>query len=206
VTSMRDFQIYGNDLIVATHGRGFWVIDDISPLRQLSDAVAREDAHLFKPADTINFIEGTDNGTPLQKDEPHAENPPGGVVIDYYLKSAPSTAVVLEILDANGAVVQTLSSDPNAQRAAAGGAPTQPAGIARVSPLWQTRPELPSTAAGMHRVTWNALRPRPRGTPPPEEGGPMDRHYVGDFTAKLTVNGKSYTQPFTVKPDPRNAA
>jgi len=73
-----------------------------------------------------------------------------------------------------------------------------------VSPLWQSRPELPSTAAGMHRVTWNALRPRPRGAPPPDEGGPLDRHYVGDFTARLTVNGKSYTQPVTVKPDPRN--
>ncbi|HEY8832199.1 MAG TPA: hypothetical protein VIM21_06795, partial [Gemmatimonadaceae bacterium] len=76
-------------------------------------------------------------------------------------------------------------------------------GIPRVSPLWQTRPELPSAAAGMHRVTWSALRPRVRGAPPPDEGGPPDRHFIGDFTAKLTVNGKSYTQPFTVKPDPR---
>jgi hypothetical protein len=200
---MRDFEIYGNDLILATHGRGFWVIDDISSLRQLSDAVAREDAHLFKPADTINFIDGTDNGTPLQKDEPHAENPPSGVVIDYYLKNASSTAVVIEILDASGAVVETLSSDPKARAATGGVTAAQPTAIARVSPLWQTRPELPSTAAGMHRVTWNALRPRPRGAPPPDEGGPLDRHYVGDFTAKLTVNGKSYSQPFTLKPDPR---
>jgi photosystem II stability/assembly factor-like uncharacterized protein len=205
VTSMRDFEIYGNDLILATHGRGFWVIDDISSLRQLSDAVAREDAHLFKPSDTINFVEGTDNGTPLQKDEPHAENPPGGVMIDYYLKSASSAPVVIEILDASGAVVQTLSSDPNTQRAPASGAGTQPPGIARVSSLWQTRPELPSAAAGMHRAVWNALRPRPRGAPPADEGGPLDRHYVGDFTARLTVNGKSYVQPFTVKPDPREA-
>jgi hypothetical protein len=203
VTSTRDFEIYGDDLIVATHGRGFWVIDDISSLRQLSDAIAREDAHLFKPADTINFIEGTDNGTPLQKDEPHAENPPSGVVIDYYLKSASSAPVVIEILDATGAVVQTLSSDPKAQRAAGGAAATQPTGIPRISPLWQTRPELPSASAGMHRVTWDALRPRPRGAPPLEEGGPLDRHYVGDFTAKLTVNGKTYTQRFLVKPDPR---
>jgi hypothetical protein len=200
---MRDFEIYGNDLILATHGRGFWVIDDIGSLRQLSDAVAREDAHLFKPADTINFVEGTDNGTPLQKDEPHAENPPGGVMIDYYLKSASRAPVVIEILDASGAVVQTLSSDPGAQPAAGAGAPSQATGIARVSPLWQNRPELPSAAAWMHRVTWNALRPRPRGVPPPDEGGPLDRHYVGDFTAKLTVNGKSYAQPFTVKSDPR---
>ena len=206
VTSMRDFEIYGNDLIVATHGRGFWVIDDISSLRQLSDAVARDDAHLFKPADTINFIEGTDNGTPLQKDEPHAENPPNGVMIDYYLKRAPSAPVVIEIVDASGAVVQTFSSDPSAQRPPTGGGEgTQAAGIPRISPLWQTRPELPSATAGMHRVTWNALRPRPNGAPPADEGGPLDRHYIGNFTAKLTVNGKVYSQPFTVKPDPRKA-
>jgi photosystem II stability/assembly factor-like uncharacterized protein len=203
VTSMRDFEFYGNDLILATHGRGFWVIDDLSSLRQLNDAVGRDDAFLFKPADTINFVEGTDNGTPLQKDEPHADNPPAGVAIDYYLKKAATTPVVIEIVDANGAVVRTITSDPNAQPPAAGrGA----GGIARVSPLWQTPPALPSTIAGMHRATWDALRPRPRGAPPADEGGPLDRHYVGNFTARLTVNGNTYSQPFVVKPDPRMPA
>src|SRR2546423_9232525 len=86
VTSMRDFQFYGTDLIVATHGRGFWIIDDISALRQLSDAVTRDDAYLFKPADAINYVEGTDNGTPLQRDEPQAENPANGAAIADYLK------------------------------------------------------------------------------------------------------------------------
>ncbi|HEX9084549.1 MAG TPA: hypothetical protein VF836_07405, partial [Gemmatimonadaceae bacterium] len=208
VTSMRDFEFYGNDLILATHGRGFWVIDDISALRQLGDAVTRDDAYLFKPSDTINFIEGNDNGTPLQKDEPHGENPPNGAAIDYYLKRAPNTPVVIEIVDSSGAVVQTFSSDPNAQRPPAGrgagaAGASQPTGIPRVSPLWQTPPELPSATAGMHRVTWNPLRPRPRGAPPADEGGPLDRHYLGNFTAKLTVNGKTYAQPFVVKPDPR---
>jgi photosystem II stability/assembly factor-like uncharacterized protein len=205
VTSMRDFEIYGNDLIVATHGRGFWVIDDISSLRQLNDTVVRADAYLFKPSDTINFIEGTDNGTPLQKDEPHAENPPNGVMIDYYLKRAATTAVVIEILDASGVVIQKFTSDPNAQTPAAGrGAGGRaPAGIPRVSPLWQTPPVLPSTSAGMHRATWNPVRPRPRGAPAADEGGPLDRHYVGNFSARLTVNGKTFTQTFTVKPDPR---
>jgi hypothetical protein len=205
VTSMRDFEIYGNDLIVATHGRGFWVIDDISSLRQLSDAVARDDAYLFRPADAINFIEGTDNGTPLQKDEPQAENPPNGAAIDYYLKRNASGPVTIEILDSSGAVIRTFSSDPNAQRPttgrADGGAPST--GIPRVSPLWQTRPALLSTSAGMHRVVWNPLRERSRGAPPADEGGPFDTRYVGSFTAKLTVNRKAYTQPFMVKPDPR---
>jgi photosystem II stability/assembly factor-like uncharacterized protein len=207
VTSMRDFEFYGNDLILATHGRGFWVIDDISPLRQLSDAVTRDDAYLFRPADTINFVEGSDNGTPLQKDEPHAENPPNGAVIDYYLKNGATTPVTIEILDANGAVVRTFSSEAGAQRipgrrgiAAAG------AGLARVSPLWQQSPEPLSTAKGMHRVVWNPLRERPRGAPSPDEGGPLDTRFLGSFTARLTVNGKTYTQPFVLRQDPRSVA
>ena len=104
VTSVRDFEIYGNDLIVATHGRGFWVIDDISPLRQITDAVLRADAYLFKPADGINVIQGDDNGTPLQKDEPQALNAPAGATIDYYLKSASTGPVTLEILDATASI------------------------------------------------------------------------------------------------------
>ncbi|MEO8579073.1 MAG: hypothetical protein ABI469_02410 [Gemmatimonadales bacterium] len=208
VTSMRDCEIYGNDLIVATHGRGFWIIDDISPLRQLSDAVTRDDAYLFKPADAINFIEGTDNGTPLQKDEPRSENPPNGAAIDYYLKRSASGPVKLEILDGNGAVIWTFTSDaPNASPVTRVTIePNARPALPRVSPLWQTRPlPLPLTA-GMHRVVWNPLRERPRGTPPADEGGPLDRRYSGNFTAKLTVNGKVYTQPFTVKPDPRARA
>jgi len=202
---MRDFEFYCNDLIVATHGRGFWVIDDISPLRQLSDAVTRDDAFLFKPADTINFIEGSDNGTPLQKDEPHAENPANGAAIDYYLKRDAGGPVTIEILDANGAVVRTFSSEAGAQRIPGrrGVAPVG-GGLARVSPLWQQPSEPLPTSAGMHRVVWNPVRERPRGAPPPDEGGPADSRYLGNFTARLTVNGKALTQPFVVAPDPRS--
>ncbi len=201
VTSMRDFEFYGNDLILATHGRGFWIIDDISPLRQLSDAVTRDDAFLFRPADAINYIEGTDNGTPLQKDEPQAENPPNGAAIDYYLKRSATTPVTIEILDDAGKVIRTFSSVANP--APAGGQRQPSNGLPRVSPLWQGSPEPLSTAAGMHRVVWNPLRERPRGAPPADEGGPLDRRYVGTFTARLTANGKTYTQQFAVKPDPR---
>ncbi len=204
VTSVRDFEFYGNDLIVATHGRGFWVIDDVSPLRQLSDTVVRADAYLFKPADTINFIEGTDNGTPLQKDEPHAENPPSGAVIDYYLKRNTGGTVTIEILDSSGAIIRTFSSDPAAERPPAGRGGVAPStGLPRVSPLWQATPEPLATDAGMHRVVWNALRERPREAPPADEGGPLDSRYIGNFTARLTVAGKTSTQAFAVKPDPR---
>lgn len=210
VTSMRDFEFYGNDLIVATHGRGFWIIDDVSPLRQLSGAVASGDAFLFKPSDAINMVESSDNGTPLQKDEPHAENPPSGPVIDYYLRRNAAGVVTLDILDASGAAVQTFSSDPNAQRGGGGtggqgGQQASSNTLPRVSPLWITAPQPLSTVAGMHRVAWNAVRPRPRGAPPPDEGGPLDRYFTGNFTARLTVNGKTYTQPFVLKPDPRVA-
>jgi photosystem II stability/assembly factor-like uncharacterized protein len=202
VTSMRDFQFYGTDLIGATHGRGFWILDDISALRQLNEGVTRDDAYLFKPADAINYVEGTDNGTPLQKDEPQAENPPNGAAIDYYLKRASTTPVTIEIVDDSGKVIRTFSSDPNAQVTASGQRPQQQ-GLPRVSPLWQTAPQPLPTSAGMHRVVWNPLRERPRGAAPADEGGPLDRRYLGNFTARLTANGRTYTQSFAVKPDPR---
>ena len=119
VTSMRDFEIRDHDLIVATHGRGFWVIDDISPLRQITDAVAQSPAYLFKPGDAIVWSQGGDNGTPTQRDEPQASNAPNGAAIDYYLKAA-STSVTLEILDAAGTVLTTFASTPAA--GAGGGA------------------------------------------------------------------------------------
>jgi len=208
VTSVRDFQVYGNDLIVATHGRGFWVIDDISPLRQVDATILAEDAHLFKPADAINFVQGGDDGTPYQKDEPWAENPADGAVIDYFLKAAAAGPVTIEILDQKGATIETLSSV--ARRVAADS--TAPTGIPSVSPLWQPAPKLLATTAGMHRAVW---RPVVRERPAPGAGGGgaggggggegrgQTRLLTGTFTARLTVNGRSYTQPFTVKPDPR---
>ncbi len=161
-TSVRDFVVYGNDLIVATHGRGFWVMDDISALRQVTDAVLQADAWLFRPADAINFIQGDDNGTPFQRDEPQALNPPDGAFIDFYLK-APAP-VTLEILDAAGKVLRKWPAEPAAATAARGGLP-------RVSPLWQPVPEGFATTAGMHRIVWRPVAP----TDPPRRGGGLLR-------------------------------
>ena len=205
VTSVRDFEIYENDLIVATHGRGFWVIDDISPLRQVTDAVLKADAFLFKPADAINVIQGGDNGTPLQKDEPQALNPPDGAYIDYYLRQDATGPVTLEILDAAGAVLRTFSSEPGAQPATpAGRGGRGGGGIPNTSALWRPTPEPFSAGAGMHRVVWlpvaaGAGGGRGRGGGRGGGGTPL----IGTFTAKLTANGRSYTQTFVVKPDPR---
>src|SRR2546425_3305865 len=133
VTSVRDFVVYGNDLIVATHGRGFWVMDDISALRQINDEVLQADAWLFRPADAINVIPGDDDGTPLQRDEPQAQNPPDGAVLDYYFKAAASGAVTLELLDAAGKIMRKWPAEPGTE----GGAGARGGGLPRVSPLWQ---------------------------------------------------------------------
>ena len=193
--SMRDLAIHGDDLIVATHGRGFWVLDDITALRQINDAVAKSYAYLFKPADGVNMPPGSEYGTPLPKDEPFAENPPYGAIIDYYLGAVPTAPVSLEILDAEGRTLRRYASDDRVP-------PRNPDALVYPA-FWQPAPEILSAAPGMHRWVWD-LRAAPapgaggrggRGGAPPAQPGP--------YTVKLTVDGKSWTQPLTVKPDPR---
>jgi photosystem II stability/assembly factor-like uncharacterized protein len=201
--SMRDLAVHGDDLIVATHGRGFWVLDDITPLRQIDAAMLKADAHLFKPADAVNMPPGNENGTPLPKDEPFAENPRYGAMIDYYLKSTPSTPVVLEIVDASGQTIRRFSSDERP-------VPRNPDTL-NVPAIWVPAPEVLSAAAGMHRWVWDL-----RGTPPAggrggrgagagggggRGGAPLTP--PGTYVVKLTVNGTVYSQPLLVKPDPR---
>ena len=204
-SSMRDFAFHDNDLIVATHGRGFWVLDDISALRQMSPDVMSADATLFKPADAVILPPSTDDGTPTQKDEPEAENPPYGAIIDYYLKAAAAGPVTLEILNAGGTTIRRFSSaDP---------VPTPDPNTLAVNAIWQRAQDPPSAAAGMHRFVWD-LRPAPpeggrgRGGRGGGGGGGGGRGGLppvaaGAFSVKLTVNGRSLTQPLTVKPDPR---
>src|SRR5207244_606530 len=151
-TSMRDLAFHDNDLIVATHGRGFWVLDDISPLRQASPDVVSSDAFLFKPADAVLIPQNTDNGTPTQKDEPEAENPPNGAVIDYYLKTAAAGPVTIEILNAGGTVIRRYSSSDRA--------PVVDVNTLAVNLAWSRAPEPLSAAAGMHRWVWD-FRPDP---------------------------------------------
>ena len=209
VTSVRDFQIHDNDLIVGTHGRGIWVIDDISPLRQLTNEVLGADAHLFKPADAVNYQQGNGNGTPLQKDEPQAPNPPVGAIINFYLGKAATAPVTLEIMDASGTVLRTFSTDPSRPPAQGGGrrgGGGATGGIANISPLWQAPAERLTGAAGLHRVTW---LPEVVVVPQPGEDGFFREPGVplaGTFTARLRANGKMLSQTFVVKPDPRGKA
>jgi photosystem II stability/assembly factor-like uncharacterized protein len=199
--SMRDLAIHGDDLIVATHGRGFWVMDDISALRQLSDDVAKANAFLFQPADAILLTPGNDNGTPMPRDEPLAENPPYGAKIDYYLKSNASGPITLEILDPAGEVIRKYSSEDKP--------PVVNPDTLTIPAFWVRTPEPLATTSGMHRWIWD-LRPTP--APRPAGGGGGGGGFgrggaapvlAGAYTVRLTVGGKSYTQPLLVKMDPR---
>jgi photosystem II stability/assembly factor-like uncharacterized protein len=205
--SVRDIAVHGDDLIAATYGRGFWVLDDITALRQLNGDVITADAFLFKPADAILLPANSDNGTPTQKDEAEAENPPTGAIVDYYLKSAASGPVTIEILTTGSGQAQIVrrysSADP---------ARTPDPNTLAVNAIWQQPAQPPSAAAGMHRFIWD-LRPTPvegRGRGGRGGGGggggrggaPMVNG--GSYSVRLTVNGKTFTQPLNVVPDPRS--
>ena len=138
------------------------------------------------------LIQGDDNGTPTQKDEPQVPTPPSGAIIDYYLKAASTGPATLEIVDAAGTTVANYSSAPPAA------APATAAFPPNVTPLWRPAPQVFSGAAGLHRVIWNpAGGGRGRGARAASAAGP------GSYTVKLTVNGRTYSQPLAIKRDPR---
>jgi photosystem II stability/assembly factor-like uncharacterized protein len=196
VTSVRDFEIHENDLIVGTHGRGIWVIDDISPLRQRDDVLAATDAFLFKPSTIVATAQEDDNGTPLQKDEPYADNPVAGAVIYYWLKSPVTGQVTLEIVDAHGAVIATIPAKPSANAAA----DARTDGIKRISPLWEVAPPGPlPSSAGMHRVVWPTIEPG-SFDPSASAEDQQPRVHTGVFTARLVIGSKRWTQDFEVLP------
>jgi photosystem II stability/assembly factor-like uncharacterized protein len=199
--SMRDLDVHGDDLIVATHGRGFFVLDNITPLRQADAAAAAGGPFLFAPADAVNSPAGSENGTPLPKDEPLAENPPAGAAIDYYLPAGASGVVTLEILDGSGQTVRRFASDDRV-------APRDPNTLT-VPAFWTPAPEPLSAAAGMHRWVWD-LRPTPaagggggRGGGGGGGRGGAAAMRPGRYTVRLTVGGKVLTRPLTLRSDPR---
>jgi len=199
-TSVRDLVIHGDDLIVATHGRGFWVLDDISPLRQITDEVMKADAYLFRPADAVNLPPASEHGTPQPRDEPLADNPPSGAVIDYVLRVPATAPVVLEILDAAGVTIRRYSSDDRM--------PAVNPDTLDIPAFWRpAHPPLP-TSAGLHRWVWD-LRPTPAADRRvPGGGGDFEGRsnttvLPGAYTVKLTIGNKSYIQSLRVLLDPR---
>jgi photosystem II stability/assembly factor-like uncharacterized protein len=198
--SVRDLAIHEGDLIAATHGRSFWVLDDMTPLREAAEGVAEQRAFLFTPRPAWRTRAGSDHGTPLPPDEPAAQNPPVGASLSYYLRSHPRQPVVLEILDATGTVVRRYASDDVAQ-------PVNPSTL-EFPAFWVPPPKVLSAEPGMHRWVWD-LRWTDQvgaGAPPGYEvfhgttGGPWV--VPGAYTVRLTVDGTSITRPLAVKLDP----
>ncbi|HZH39486.1 MAG TPA: hypothetical protein VFD85_00660 [Gemmatimonadales bacterium] len=208
-SSYRDIVIKDNDLIVATYGRGIWILDDMSPLRQVTTAMASEPAHLFKPGDAFRVRRDVNGDTPMQAEMPHAENPPPGAIIYYSLGAKPASDITLDILDARGQVVRHMSSAPIPPISD----PAPP-----VATWWLEVPQPLPTATGLNRINWDirydnppafnhnyaqVMSAIPHETPYTPEG-PLA--LPGVYTVRLTVNGRSYSQTLTVRNDPRSPA
>ncbi len=204
-TSIRDLVIHDDDVVVGTHGRSFWILDDVTPLRQLDAKVAAAPAHLFKPQAAYRVQWNVNEDTPLPPEEPAGKNPPDGAIINYYLGKA-AGPLKLEILDAKDRLVRRYTSDD------------KPAKIDEntltIPSYWIRPPQILSAKAGAHRFIWDlrfapagggkkgggySMRAIYRDTPGPQ--GPMVP--AGDYMVKLTVDGQTYAQPLTVRPDPR---
>ena len=206
-TSMRDLTIHGDDLIVGTHGRSFWILDDITPLRQLDDKLAQQSVVLYAPEEALRWHWNRNPDTPLPPEVPAGKNPPDGAIIDYYLATSAQGPVTLEILDSKGELVRRHSSTdkpPSMEKLA----------VEHPIPMYWVRPtQILSAEAGMHRFVWNVHYAPPQAL---EYEFPISAIFhntplvplgawalPGSYTVKLTVDGKSYTQPFTLKMDPR---
>jgi photosystem II stability/assembly factor-like uncharacterized protein len=197
-TSIRDLVVHDDDLVIATHGRSLWILDDATPLRQLSTQVSASDLWLFKPATAYRVRPGHDQGTPVPMDEPLAENPPDGAVVDYWLKEKAKGPVELEIFDAEGALVRRFSSADPPPR-------TNPKDVA-VAMQWIHDAEPLSAEAGMHRFVWDLHYALPKSVHKSLYGPAGVWTLPGNYTVKLTAAGKSSSQPLTVKMDPRIGA
>ncbi|MDL2718563.1 MAG: glycoside hydrolase, partial [Acidobacteriota bacterium] len=205
-TSIRDIVVHGDDLVVATHGRGFWILDDVTPLRQIGQGAKSLAGapFLYAPQTAVRVRRNRYTDTPLPPEEPVGQNPPDGAILDYVLGAPPRAPVTLEILDAKGALVRRFASDDV----------PEPLVEPLVVPLyWVRPPRVLSAAPGMHRFVWDLRLPPPpvlaheypisaiRGDTPKE---PLGRFVLpGAYTVRLTVDGAVLTRPLTVKMDPR---
>jgi photosystem II stability/assembly factor-like uncharacterized protein len=207
-SSIRDLVVHHDDIVVGTHGRSFWILDNITPLRQLSPEVTRDPAHLFAPQLTYRVRRNNNTDTPLPPEEPAGQNPPDGAMIDYFLNATASTSapVTLEIIDAaSGKAVRHFSSADKPE-------PVDPMKL-NVPMYWIRPARVLSVAPGMHRFIWNLHYPEPDTL---DHSYPISAIYhdtpryplgaavlPGKYKVVLTVSGKSYTQPLEIRMDPR---
>jgi len=207
-TSMRDLWVHENDLIVATHGRGFWVLDDIAPIRFLSATNASGTTQLVPPPPAYRVRRSTYSDTPVQPDEPAGENPPDGAIIDYFLPASVAGPVTLEILNSKSGIIRRYSSEDKPEL-------TEEDRAKGLIPLyWLQPPRVLSSEAGWHRWVWDLRYAPPVST---EHEYPISavphatpRYPLGPlalpdkYTVRLTVNGKPVaSEPLVVKMDPR---
>jgi photosystem II stability/assembly factor-like uncharacterized protein len=194
-TSVRDMDVHDNDLVIGTHGRGFWVLDDVSALRQSGADGSFGATKLFAPSTAIRVRPVSFTGTPLPKDEPTAVNPAFGARIDYFLARQGSQPVALTISDAAGHLVRRYSSadtPPKFDPASAG-----------IAAEWQSQPSVLTNTPGLHRFIWPLRYP---ALPALAEGNVYADGVSappGRYTLELTIDGHSYRQVLTVVPDPR---
>ncbi|HKF42789.1 MAG TPA: glycoside hydrolase [Thermoanaerobaculia bacterium] len=203
-TSVRDLVVHGDDLVIGTHGRSFWILDNVTPLRQLDLSTAEPAARLFAPQTATRVRWNMNTDTPLPPEEPAAKNPPDGAMIDYSLGSA-GGVVTLEILDSSGKLVRKFSSADSPERVDEKEHPI---------PMYWVRPPrgLPASA-GFHRFVWDLRFAPPaavthdypmqavvRDTPPSPKGPWV---LPGSYAVRLTAGGKTQTQPLKVEMDPR---
>src|SRR5437660_2520220 len=206
-SSVRDLVVHDTDLVVATHGRSFWVLDDITPLRQIGAAAAAAaagGAYLYRPAPAVRVRWNGNTDTPLPPDEPAGRNPPDGAMLDYYLARPAAGPVVLEVRDRSGALVR---------RFASGDRPEPPDTTVNIPLTWIRPSPTLSTDRGMHRFVWDLHAAPPpalqheypisaiRGDTPREPRGPWV--LPGSYTVRVTVDGVTLTQPLVVRRDPR---
>ncbi|HET9011526.1 MAG TPA: hypothetical protein VFN38_06895, partial [Gemmatimonadaceae bacterium] len=202
-TSIRDLVIKDDDIAVATHGRSFWILDDVTPLRTVHPATLSNDVALFAPqrATRVRWNRNTD--TPIPQEEPAGDNPPDGAILNYWLRSS-TGPVTLDILDASGALVRRFSSADSVESPVPG---------RNIPDYWIRPPQRLSASAGMHRFVWDLRYLAPavqrfeypiaaiyRNTPR-EPRGPWA--LPGTYTVRLTANGRTVSQPLVVRMDPR---
>jgi photosystem II stability/assembly factor-like uncharacterized protein len=215
-TSVRDLNVHGSDLVVATYGRGLWILDDLSPLRQVSAEMTNGNAYLFKPSTAVRVRWDNHPDTPLPADTPAGENPPEGSIIYYYLNAASVNGITMEIRDDQGNIVRSFSNRLSLLELRPRNVPD----------YWFAPAEILPTKAGLNRFVWNLEWPHPdmltynfRGrhidyieytlpdhaiagkTPMNQPPGPLA--IPGNYEVVLTVDGKTYRQPLVVTLDPR---
>lgn len=210
MSPVHDLVIHDTDLIAATHGRAFWVLDDITPLRQITPTALQSPARLFRPATAIRLRQSENHETPFPPEISHGDNPPVGAVIDYWLASSPSGPVVVDILDASGAIVRHFASDQPTDTVRA----LEPAQAPYFMTQWLPRAHALTANAGHNRFVWDLRLPRPSvesyeyssAVVPAlgAEAQPAGALVLpGSYRVRLTVGAVTETQPLRVVLDPR---